>query len=309
VANRKLVVAVTVSVLALSSWCFGQERPKITSLSHLSVYTTDAPKTERFYVHDLGAHKGSDVQNSSGARFYFNPLQYVEVLPLPSGTPPKLRFDHAGLNTANAEGMRRYLAAHNVAVPSGVTRGSDGSQYFEVRDPEGNRIQFVQASAKPPVVPINPVSKHIIHVGFIVHDQALEDAFYIGVLGFRPYWHGGMSDQGSDWVSLQVPDGSDWIEYMLVKGPEKTGIPASMSQDSAGVLDHFSLGVQNMEKAVGLLYAGDRLTAKHSDPKIGRDGKWQFNMYDPDGIRAELMEFQPTLKPCCSPFLLPSPTR
>jgi hypothetical protein len=31
-------------------------------------------------------------------------------------------------------------------------------------------------------------------------------------------------------------------------------------------------------------------------------------MYDPDGTRAELMEFQPAVKPCCSPFLAPSPT-
>jgi len=54
--------------------------------------------------------------------------------------------------------------------------------------------------------------------------------------------------------------------------------------------------------------AGERLTAKHSPPQIGRDGKWQYNLYDPDGIRIELMEFQPSMKPCCSPFLLPSPT-
>jgi hypothetical protein len=45
------------------------------------------------------------------------------------------------------------------------------------------------------------------------------------------------------------------------------------------------------------------------DPKIGRDGKWQVNLYDPDGIRAEPMEFQPSAKSCCSPFLAPSPTK
>ena len=58
-----------------------------------------------------------------------------------------------------------------------------------------------------------------------------------------------------------------------------------------------------------LLYEGDRLTARHSPPQIGRDGKWQFNLYAPDGTRVELMEFQPAVKPCCSPFLLPSPTK
>jgi len=285
----------------------GQERPKILSVSHLSVYTTDAAKTESFYVHDLGALRASDPQNPGGVRYYFNSIQFVEVLPLPAGTTSVGRFDHAGFNTADAEAMRRYLGSHGVEVPAAVTLGSDGSRYFDVFDPEGNRIQFVQPPPAPITVPINPLSHHIIHVGFIVHDPATEDAFFVKLLGFRPYWHGGMKEGANDWISQQVPDGTDWIEYMTVKGPEKTGIPSGMSQDTAGVLDHFALGVQNMEKSVDLLYEGDRLTAKHSPPQIGRDGKWQLNIYDPDGTRAELMEFQPSVKPCCSPFLLASP--
>jgi len=302
-------ISVAIAMLALSTCGFSQERPKITSVSHLSVYSADAAKTERFYVHDLGALKGADPQNPAGTRYYFNAVQFVEVLPLPAAGDPKSRFDHAGFNTADAEAMRKYLGAHGVAVPAAVSRAGDGSQYFDVKDPEGNRIEFVQPGPSRPVVPDNPLSNHIIHTGFIVHDRAVEDAFYIGLLGFRPYWHGGPKDDGSDWISMQLPDGSDWIEYMTVKGPEKTGIPSGMSQDTAGVLNHFALGVQNMEQTFNLLYAGDRLNGKHSDPKIGRDGKWQVNLYDPDGVRAELMEFQPAVKPCCSPFLLPSPTK
>jgi len=300
-------------VLSVAVCAFGQEpssdRPKITGVSHLSVYTSDAAKAERFYVHDLGAVKGIDSQNPAGVRYYFNAIQFIEVLPLPQGPATINRFDHAGYNTENAEAMRKYLGAHGIAVPSAVTKASDGSQYFEVKDPEGNRIEFVQPPAHPTPVPQNPLSNHIIHVGYIIHDPAAEDAFYHSLLGFRPYWHGGMKDDETAWISQQVPDATDWIEYMVVKGPEKIGIPPSMSQDTLGVLDHFALGVQNMEKAVDLLYEGDRLTAKHSPPQIGRDGKWQLNMYDPDGIRAELMEFQPSVKPCCSPFLLPSPTK
>jgi catechol 2,3-dioxygenase-like lactoylglutathione lyase family enzyme len=285
------------------------ERPKITGISHLSVYTSDRAAAERFYVHDLGALKGSDPQNPSGVRYYFNPIQFVELLPLVPGPASVNRLDHAGFNTANAELMRKYLESRAVAVPSTLTKASDGSQYFEVKDPEGNMLQFVQPPAHPAFVQTNPLSNHVIHIGFLVHDPSAENAFYQGLLGFRPYWHGGRKDDGTDWISLQVPDGTDWLEYMLVQGPEKTGIPPSMTQDTLGVLDHFSLGVQNMEKAVTLLYEGDRLTAKHSPAQIGRDGKWQYNLYDPDGIRVELMEFQPSVKPCCSPFLLPSPTK
>lgn len=284
-------------------------RPLITGVSHLSVYSSDAAKTEFFYVHDLGAVKRSDPENPSGVRYYFSPVQFVEVVPLPAGDSSVSRLDHVAFDTASAEKLRLYLSAHGITVPAKVEKGSDGSAWFNVEDPEGNKVQFVQPPARPEPVPVNPLSDHIIHVGFIVHNPAVENAFFRDALGFRPYWHGGRTDTSTDWISQQVPNGTDWLEYMVVSGPETKGIPPNMSKDTAGVLDHFSLGVFNMEKTVDLLHAGDRLTAKHSPPQIGRDGKWQLNLYDPDGTRAEIMEFQPSVKPCCSEFTAASPTK
>ena len=300
---------VILSLLLLAHGAICQERPKVTGLSHLGVYTTDPAKSERFYVHDLGAMKGPDPENSAGVRYSFSATQFIEVLPIPPGPASVNRLDHAAFNTSDADAMRKYLQAHGVEVPSSVTKASDGSEYIEVKDPEGNKVQLVQPPTHPARVPGNPLSKRVIHIGYLVHDPEAEDVFYRTMLGFRPYWHGGMKEDVTDWVSQQVPDGSDWLEYMLVHGPEKTGIPASMSQEALGVLDHFSLGVENMEKSVTLLYQGDRLTGRHSQAQIGRDGKWQFNLYDPDGIRVELMEFQPAGKPCCSPFLLTNPAK
>jgi hypothetical protein len=46
-----------------------------------------------------------------------------------------------------------------------------------------------------------------------------------------------------------------------------------------------------------------RLAPMPEKPKIGRDGKWQLNLYDPNGTRAELMEPKPVQTPCCSPML------
>jgi hypothetical protein len=42
-------------------------------------------------------------------------------------------------------------------------------------------------------------------------------------------------------------------------------------------------------------------------PKIGRDGKWQLNLFDPDDTRVEFMERKPTDEPCCSPYAGPHP--
>jgi catechol 2,3-dioxygenase-like lactoylglutathione lyase family enzyme len=276
-------------------------------VSHLAVHAADPARSEAFYVHDLGAVKGPDPESPQGARYYFSPTQFVEVLPLPPGAPSVDRLDHAAFNTTDAEALRLYLAAEGVAVPGRVETGADGDRWFDVVDPEGVRIQFVQPPKTLPAITINPLSSRIIHVGFIVHDRARQDAFYRRVLGFRPYWFGGMTDDAASWVSLQVPDGSDWLEYMMVAPPDGRGTPPGMSQATAGVLDHFSLGVPDTRLAYTLLWNGDRLRGQAETPKIGRDAKWQLNLYDPDGTRAEIMEFQAIGKPCCSPFTAADP--
>lgn len=283
-------------------------RPPITGVSHLSVYSADTAKSEYFYVHDLGGVKKTDPENSQGVRYYFSPVQFIEVLPLPGGYHSINRLDHVAFNTSDAEGLRQYMGAHGVAVPFAVVKGSDQSQWFEVHDPEGNEVRFVQPPPHPEPVPVNPLSSHIIHVGYMVHSRSTEDTFYRAILGFRPYWYGGKTEGGKiDWVMQQVPDGTDWLEYMMVDGPETKGIPAGLTRASLGSMDHFSLGVHNIEKTVELLYSGKRLEGKTSGPRLGVDGKWQFTMFDPDGTRAEIMEFQPVVKPCCSEATAASP--
>jgi catechol 2,3-dioxygenase-like lactoylglutathione lyase family enzyme len=284
-------------------------RAPITGVSHIAVYSADANASERFYVHDLGGVRGEDPENPRGVRYYFAPTQFVELLPLPAGPASINRLDHVAFATANAQRLREYLALRKIAVPKQVEQGRDGSFWFDVIDPEGNRIEFVQAPAQPPDVPVNALSSHIIHVGFIIHDRALEDTLYRSVLGFKPYWFGGMSDDAPTWVSQQVPDGTDWLEYMIVGTPAGHGIPAAMSASDLGVLDHFSLGVPNVEATYTLLWNGDRLDRQRDVPKIGRDAKWQLNLIDPDGTRAEFMEFHAIGKPCCSPFTAADPDK
>jgi catechol 2,3-dioxygenase-like lactoylglutathione lyase family enzyme len=283
-------------------------RPKITSISHLSVYTSDPAATDHYYCEILGAAKEKDPQSPQGVRYMFSATQFVEVLLLPPNSGIN-RLDHTAFNTENAEGMRKYLAAKGWKTPGKVEKGSDGSRWFAVLDPEGNKVQFVQppANAKAPDAP-NAIGHHMIHVGILVHNRAAEDKFYRDLLGFRPYWFGGMQDDKVDWVSQQMPDGRDWLEYMLTSGPSGSGIPATMTQHNLGVLDHFSIGEKSVTDAYKVLEAGNRLGGVHDPaPKIGKDGKGQFNMYDPDGIRSELMNFHATEKPCCSPFTAEDP--
>lgn len=282
-------------------------RPTITGVSHIALYAADAARSERFYVHDLGAVKADDPENPSGTRYYFSTTQFVEILPLPAGPASVNRLDHVAFATGNAEQLRGFLLAHTISAPPAVMHGSDGSQWFDVTDPEGNRIEFVQPGAQARRIPTNPLSNHIIHVGFIIHSRAREDGFFQAVLGFKPYWFGGMRDDNPTWISQQVPNGTDWLEYMVVGTPEGRGIPADMKPSDVGVLNHFSLGVPNAEAAYTLLWNGDRLEGQSNTPKIGRDAKWQLNLLDPDGTRAEIMELHAIGKPCCSLFTAKDP--
>ncbi len=308
-----------VFLLALGSTvCAAQARPPILGVSHLAVYTSDAAKAQRFYVHDLGFLKGADPENPQGVRYYVNREQFIEVLPLPAGAGVN-RLDAIGWITTNAEQMRSYLGAHGVSVPNAVQHGSDGSAWFDVKDPEGNTVEFDQPPASVLSMSVDelynlpgkadPIGRRIIHCGELVHSRAREDTFYRNLLGFHPYWYGGMQPGKLDWVSQQVPDGHDWLEYMLTSGPSGSGIPATISQKQLGVLDHFSLGVVNMENAVTKLESEGRLDNEHMNgPQMGKDGKWQYNLWDPNEVRVELMEYSASEKPCCSEFTAISPT-
>jgi catechol 2,3-dioxygenase-like lactoylglutathione lyase family enzyme len=291
--------AFTLSALAQTA----PERPKITGISHLAVYASDPVATEHYYKTVVGAVKEPDPENPKGVRYAVSATQFIEVLPLPAGAGIN-RLDHTAWNTTNAESMRKYLAARGWTTPAKVTKVSDGSRWFEVLDPEGNKVQFVQPSMTAKVDAPNAVGHHIMHVGFLVKDRAKEDTFYRGLLGFRPYWYGGMTDARTEWVSQQTPDSHDWLEYMLVADPEH------VTQHTLGVVDHFSIGEVSVFETFKSLEASNRLGANHdAAPKIGKDGKGQLNLYDPDGTRVELMNFHATEKPCCSAFTADDPAQ
>lgn len=284
-------------------------RPPLTGISHIAIYTSNSDATDRFYREVIGAVKQPDPENAKGVRYALSATQFVEVLPLPAGAGIN-RLDHTGWNTPDAEAMRRYLGSKAYKVPGQVEQASDGSRWFTTTDPEGNQVEFIQPPASPkPVTAPNAIGHHIIHVGFLVHNRTVEDAFYRDLLGFKPYWYGGMTDTKTDWISQQTPDSHDWLEYMIAGDPSANGIPADMSRHTLGVFDHFSIGEDSVPDTFKALSTGNRLAGVEHDtaPKIGKDGKYQFNLYDPDGTRVETMNFHSTEKPCCSQFTADDP--
>jgi catechol 2,3-dioxygenase-like lactoylglutathione lyase family enzyme len=289
---KKMSAALTLAMLAAGA-LQAQERPAITGIAFVRMYSADMGASEAFYK-TLGYTK---VSAGNGLeRYGVNPAQWLEVEPLPSPSP-ETRMPEVAFTTRNAAALERYLVKHNVPV---VEKQKGG---FTVHDPEGNLIGFVQQGTVGARLPLSPAasSRRIIHAGFIVHDRAAEDAFYRDLLGFHLYWFGGQTDARTDYVAMQVPDGTDWLEYML-------NIKPGADAHQRGVMNHFSLGVATMSDAVTAL-ARNGCTGKDcSKTQVGRDGKVQMNIYDPDQTRVEFMEFKPSGTTCCSEFKGSHPT-
>lgn len=268
------------------------KRPAITGIAFARFYTTDPPGAQKFYGDTLGYKR----LEANGVWIYpVNSSQWIEILTSPPPPKPDVRMAAVAFTTRNAAELERYLAAHRITTELPLKAGE-----FGVRDPEGNLVIFVQRGSNKLVAKAPPspaaTSKRVIHVGFIVRDAAKEDAFWRDVLGFRPYWHGGKTGSRTDYQSIQVPDGTDWLEYMLNVSPAPT-------LKQTGVMDHFSLGVAHMADAVAALERNKCEGPNCTKTQVGRDGKVQLNLYDPDFTRVEFMEFTPTKEPCCSPFV------
>ena len=226
--------------------------------------------------------------------FFLNSSQTVG-LSLAEGPSPTNAIESITFATDNLPELRRYLVAHGVTT----SKARKPDTYLSVIDPEGHVIAFVQRNnLSLPLAAGSFPLPHLIHAGFIVRDRNAEEHFYKDILGFRPYWHGGMKDDETTWVSLQVSDGTDWLEFMLYDDSQR-------DKRFRGIMNHIALGVTDIHAAQEQLRKnGAPLT---EEPKIGRDGKWQLNVYDPDETRVEFMEFTPVQKPCCSEFTGPHP--
>jgi len=295
-----LLILISVALVVGACWAADAAgRPKILGIAYVTFKVTDLEKAKAFYGAELGlASVMPKYGNKVQASFTVNQDQHVELAKTSPGTGGSYLVE-IGLATDDLTKMREYLTAKGVPADR-ISSWPDGTKYFETGDPEGNRIVFVEqkrtgAETGPPTA----ISHKLNHAGIIVKDADAENRFYQDVLGFHVYWHGGMTDDETNWMAMQVPDGTDWIEYMLRIGPNP-------DKHTRGVMYHISLGVPSVAAAAKALEA--RGYSGFEPPKVGKDGKWQLNLYDPDDTRVELMEFTPMEKPCCSEFTGTHPT-
>jgi lactoylglutathione lyase len=287
-----LIVVICALVSAARDQSSESKRPLIKGVAHIAFQVSDLTKARAFYGELLGYDEAYQFLKSDGSPaltcFKVNERQYIEILP---DLPPDQddRLSHIAFETTDIEAMRVYLLSRGLKAPEKVDQGRDGNLNFTVTDPDGHRVEFVEyrdgslsRRAKGRYVSSRRISDRILHVGLTVADQASADKFYKDILGFSEIWRGGRDDSSINWINMKVPDGTDYLEYMLVAG--------NPTRQQLGSMHHVALLVPDIQKA--LETARERVSdpANIRSPQIGRNRRWQLNLFDPDGSRAELME-------------------
>jgi catechol 2,3-dioxygenase-like lactoylglutathione lyase family enzyme len=286
----------TAALIALACWAGDTSgRPKILGIAAVEIWANSIPSSCKFYSKILPSPQTDTWCHEVGTQNLILDSSQKFSLSSTAKRPRNLVLDIT-FATDDLLQMASYLQAHKYEF-EGIDHSGQLSR-ISLIDPGGNMVSFVQTSAFLYTNPVSTAKERIIHAGFVVKDRALMDEFYKDILGFHVYWTGGMKDGVTDWVDMQVPDGTDWIEYML-------NIPDNADKQTLGVMNHIALGVPDVRAAAKELEAKGMKWPE--PPQIGRDGKWQLNLYDPDKTRVELMEFTPTEKPCCSEYTGPHP--
>jgi catechol 2,3-dioxygenase-like lactoylglutathione lyase family enzyme len=275
------------------------QRPKITGISHVGYFVSDLSKSVSFW-HDLLGFDEYTALTKSGtnqiriAFIKINDRQHIELFTDAPASPPNM-MSHYCLSVDNVEQMRAYLRSKGFDVKSGNGgKTRTGDYAFEIKDPDGTLVEFVQSlptgietQDAGKFMPDSRIADAIYHVGFLVGNLDKSLAFYEGVLGFHETWRGASTPNELSWVNLQVPDGKDYIELMLYRK-----LP-----DTFGTKNHVSLVVPDVQKAIAELetrpaYKTYLTYGKPLQSQVGKNGKRQVNLYDPDGTRVELMEAQ-----------------
>jgi catechol 2,3-dioxygenase-like lactoylglutathione lyase family enzyme len=292
VSGKLRRLAIGSGLFLLAGAATAAERPPIVGISHIAFRVGDLARARAFYQDLLGYEELYRVDGSTSPEriaFKINDRQYLEIVPglLPGQDD---RLSHVAFETTDVVALRTFLGEKGVKATE-PEKDAAGDRVVRTTDPDGHAVEFVQyvpgswtAKAKGTSAGARRISARLLHVGLMVGEAAAADRFYKDVLGFSEIWRGGTSESVTSWINMRVPEGTDYLEYMLVGG--------AVDRERLGVLHHVALMVPDIQAALETV----RSRPGGTDPKtvrmpqIGRNNRWQLNLFDPEGSRCELME-------------------
>jgi lactoylglutathione lyase len=287
--------AAAILTLAACPASRAEELP-LLGLAHVELRVSDLDQSRKFYHDVLGYEElfeSSVAERTCAAVAFFkvNDRQFIELVAgLKADVAPPMT--HIAIAADSVERLRAMLIERGLAVTPIEKTPRDGSLSCAIRALPGQNLgalEFVEyapgsleSQARGKALGARRISQRLEHAGIIATDFAAARRFYVETLGFHETW------------SRKQPDGTPVLNHLRLPGPsgdyiELSNKPKPLSRVQAGTAAHISLEVPEIRAAQKEVLARAPGAAL-KEPRSGLDQRWQFNLFDPDGTRVELMQ-------------------
>ncbi len=290
-------IRILVLLIAAAAIVFGDDLP-LMGLAHVGIRVSNLESARAFYSGVLGLENAFTTTKDDGsvlvAYMKVNDYQFIELFP-GLKSDDIIPMTHIAMWTEDLEKTRKIMLGRGLA-PTEIHQGPrDHNLSFSLRQLPGQKLvflEFVQYTpdslhmlSKGKALGARRLSTHLQHAGIITPDIDAALKFYVGQLGFKETWRRVNPDsQRVSLIHLRMPGPSgDYVELSNFAGN------AELTRTRAGSAAHCSLEVPEIKPAYqATLDRGE--TKDRKEPRFGLDLRWQFNLFDPDGTRVELMQ-------------------
>ncbi len=126
----------------------------IKGIGHIAFIVSDMEKSLHFYCSVLGFKKAFEFNDDQGKPW----IQYIRVregqfIELFYGNPENIEnqsYSHLCLEVDDINEIAERLSSYGVKIDIGPVQGKDLNYQCWARDPDGNRIEFMQMNPQSP---------------------------------------------------------------------------------------------------------------------------------------------------------------
>lgn len=271
------------------------EQVPIVGIANITFKVSDLGKAHGYYQGVLGLSEAFDLKDASGKTssvyFKINDDQYIEVTP--NLKPGELiREGRVVFQSSDLKRLHDIYAERGLQ-PGTIVTGPDGNAVFQVVDPEGNALDFIQYTpgsrqelVRGQFLSANRVTMHISHVGMMMKDRATGMPFY-QKLGFE----GSRTVPGGKGEFIELPSSDRNLETKDPPlDPNDAATHDQYLREVYGAVYHVGLEVQDIRIARDLMQQRGRYSDVRVRATVGNNRHWLIHVFDPDGSRSEIME-------------------
>lgn len=137
----------------------------IRAIAHNAIKVADMEKSLEFYCGAAGLKKAFEINDDSGKPWivYLRVKngQYIELFHngarKPAANDKKAGFMHMCLEVGDIHKTASHLERNHVVIDVRPSQGKDFNYQCRARDPDGNRIEFMQLDPRSPQMNSNQI--------------------------------------------------------------------------------------------------------------------------------------------------------